>query len=228
MQTPAVQHMAFDQRMDRGKRHTGMTNQIGKRRQAEVNAFSCNALGLAVQWLVLAIFVKGDHGDQAGPGPSTWDRMEGCWWLADLLAGSAGELLADRLDHLPLARDHFKRLSDVLTHLHDPVGTSTGTVGRRLNHDTFARQVVGKGFAPWLARRKGAHGAGFVLCCNLFSRQRIFGGGGFQFLKLQFQLIDQSRTAFGRDAVFVAAQWSAPTEWSKLIVSAWLASGLLA
>jgi hypothetical protein len=116
------------------------------------------------------------------------------------------ELLADGLDHLPLTGDHFKRLGDVLAHLHDPVGTTAGATGRRLDHNTFTRQVVWKGFAHRLAPREGADGAGFVLCCGLFSRQRILGGGGFQFLKLQFQLINQPCATLGGDAVFVTPQ----------------------
>src|SRR3954451_20130030 len=46
--------------------------------------------------------------------------MERRRWLGDLLAGPAGELLPHRLDHLPLARDDFQCLGDVLAELGQP------------------------------------------------------------------------------------------------------------
>src|SRR5690606_28549254 len=118
-----------DQLMDRGQRHTGMADQIGESGQAEINTLACNALALAVQRLMLAIFVEGHHGDQAGPGPATRDDMEWRWRLANLLAGPAGELLAHRLDHLPLAGNDLQRLGDILAHLHDAVRAAAGTAG---------------------------------------------------------------------------------------------------
>ena len=66
--------------------------------------------------------------------------------------------------------------------------------------------MLGEGFAHGLAPREGAHGAGLVLRCRLFSRQRILGCCCFQLFELQLQLIDQPRTALGGDAVFVAPQ----------------------
>jgi hypothetical protein len=66
----------------RGQRDTGMTNQISQSGQAEVDTFSCNPLGLSVQWLVLSVFIKGDHGDQLRSCPSTRDRMERGGWLS--------------------------------------------------------------------------------------------------------------------------------------------------
>ncbi|PZX20581.1 hypothetical protein LY10_03839, partial [Planktotalea frisia] len=41
--------------------------------------------------------------------------------LADLLASSASELLADRLDHLPLAWDDLQCLRNILAHFNDAV-----------------------------------------------------------------------------------------------------------
>ena len=98
MQARACQHMALDQLMDRGERHTGMADQIGQGRQAEIDTLKRNAPGLAVQRLMLSVFVEGHHRDHLRPGPATRNDVEGIWRLADLLASSAGELLADNSD----------------------------------------------------------------------------------------------------------------------------------
>ena len=94
----------------------------------------------------------------------------------------------------------------ILAHLHDTVRPAARAGRGSLDHHTLARQMFGERFAHRLARREGAHGAGLVLRRCLFSGQRILGCRGFQVFKLQFQLIDQPRTALGGDAVFVAAQ----------------------
>jgi len=60
------------------------------------------ALGLTVQRLVLAELLEHDHRQQARSRPSPCDGMEGRGRLRDLLAIAARELLAHRLDHLPL------------------------------------------------------------------------------------------------------------------------------
>ena len=57
MQARCGQHMLLDQFVDRGQRHAGMADQICQSGQAEIDALSCNALGLPVQRLVLSVFV---------------------------------------------------------------------------------------------------------------------------------------------------------------------------
>ena len=75
--------------------------------------------------------------------------------LADLLAMPAGELLSNRLDHLPLPRNHFEGLCDVLTHLYD-LGRATAAAGCRcLDHNAFAWQMLGKRLAHRLAPLEG-------------------------------------------------------------------------
>ena len=54
MQTATVQHVARNQRMNGGQCYTGMTDQISQCRQAEIDTFSRNPIGLPVQWLVLS------------------------------------------------------------------------------------------------------------------------------------------------------------------------------
>ena len=53
------------------------------------------------------------------------DRMGGRWRLGDRFAGSAGELLADVLDHLPLPRNELQCLGHVLTNLAQSANTTT-------------------------------------------------------------------------------------------------------
>lgn len=126
--------------------------------------------------------------------------MEWGGWLADFLTRTAHELFTNGMHHLPSARDHHECLGDVLTHLYDPVGAAAGTTAWGLNHNTLAWQMLGKGLAHRFAPREGAYGACGVRSHDLLSRKDILRGGSLQFLKLQFQLVDQPSAAFGRDA----------------------------
>ena len=206
MQSLGAEDMGADQRLDRLQGDGAGPDLIGERRKADLDAFLGVALGLPVQRLVLAELLEENHGQQVGTGPSPRRRMERRWRLADLLASPAGELLPHRLDHLPLARDDLQRIGDILTHLYDAVRATARTAGRCLDHHTLARQMFGEGFAHGLAPREGAHSAGLVRRPSLFNRHCILGRRCFQFLKLQFQLIDQTCAALGGDAVPVTAQ----------------------
>src|SRR3954468_18567281 len=59
---------------------------------------------------MLPELLEQDHRKQTGAGPAPGDHMERRRSLADLLAVPAGELLADMLNHLPLARRHLLML----------------------------------------------------------------------------------------------------------------------
>ncbi len=109
-------------------------NLIGQCGKAEVNSFPCITFGLPVQRLVLPELLEQDHRQQVRPRPSARGRVEGCRRLTDLLAIAAGELLPHGLDHLPLARDHLKRLRHVFAHLHDAGRTAAGAGGGRFDH----------------------------------------------------------------------------------------------
>ena len=115
------ENMGLDQGMDRRERRGAGADLVRQGRQAEVHAFPGIALGLPIERLVLTELLEQDHGQQVWPRPTTRGRMERRRRLADLLALPAGELLADGLDHLPLPRDHLRRLGDVFPHLHDAV-----------------------------------------------------------------------------------------------------------
>ena len=90
---------------------------VGQGRDVEVDAFASVGFALPVERLMLAELGVKDHRQQARPGPAARDGMERRRRLGDLLARPAGELLPHRLDHLPLARDDFQRLGDVLAEL---------------------------------------------------------------------------------------------------------------
>jgi hypothetical protein len=78
--------------------------------------------------------------------------MEGCRRLADLLARPAGKLLADVLDHFPLARNDLERLGDVFAELGKPRRAAACAGGRARHEDSLARQMRGE----WLAHRLAA------------------------------------------------------------------------
>ncbi len=90
MQAVTGTHVGLDQGIDRLQRDSCVPDQVRQGRQAQRDAFTGEPLGLPVQGLVLAVFLEDEHGDQAGSSPSTRDRMERGWRLADLFAGAAG------------------------------------------------------------------------------------------------------------------------------------------
>ena len=116
--------------------------------------------------------------------------MEGRRRLRDPLAVPAGELLADGLDHLPLARDDFQRLGDVLAELRDPPGAATGARRRGLDHNPLARQMFGERFTdrPAALERARASTPGR----GLLGGKLVFAGGRLELLELQLHLRKQA------------------------------------
>lgn len=76
-------YVVLDQGMDRLQRNSRVPDQVSQGRQAQFYTFTGEAFGLPVQRLVLPVFLEDKHGDQAGPGPTTRDRMErvGGWLI---------------------------------------------------------------------------------------------------------------------------------------------------
>ena len=128
--------------------------------------------------------------------------MERRRWLGDLLAGSAGELLPHRLDHLPLARDDFQCLGDILAERGQPAAADRARAGSRNNHP-LAWQMSRQGCAHRPLAGEALHGDAdrLVLGCDC-----VLAGLGFQLLALQLQLIEHFATARGRLAVLFAPE----------------------
>jgi len=113
VQTLGTQHVRLDQCVQRLQHGRASADQVGQRRQAQIDAFPRIALALPVQGLMLAELLEQDHRQQVRPGEAARCHVERRWRLGDRLAGPARELLAHGLDHLPLSRNHLERLGDV-------------------------------------------------------------------------------------------------------------------
>jgi len=161
------QHMAFDQRIKRLQRRRAGADLVGQRRHAQIDAFPPIALALPVQRLMLAELLEQDHGQQVWAGKAARGHMKGRSRLRDPLALPARELLAHRLDHLPLARDDLQRLGDVLAQLRQLARTAARAALRRGDDDALARQMIGERFATSPLALEGLHG--------LRPRRRLLG-----------------------------------------------------
>ena len=165
---------------------------VGQGRQAERHAFPGIALGLAIERLMLAELLEQDHRQQAGAGPAAGDHMERRRRLADLLAVPARELLADMLDHLPLARDHFQRLGDRLPQLAQPARRRSK--GKSVGPGTITRsrgRCSGKGLRAGRLRVNAV--TVVVLADRHLGGDLVLGGRTLQLLELQLHLIEKPR-----------------------------------
>ena len=198
------QHMALDQRMKRLQRRRAGADLVGQRRQAQIDALAPVALALAVQRLMLAELLEQDHGQQVGAGEAARRHMEGCRRLRDRLAFPARELLAHRLDHLPLARNHLQRLGDVLAQLRQLARAAARTALGRGDHDALARQMIGERLArrPLALERLD----GLRPRRRLLGRQLILRRRRLQLLELKLHLLQQPRLVLRARAVELAAQ----------------------
>jgi hypothetical protein len=133
----------------------------------------------------------------------TWpfDKLRRRRRLGDLLAGPAGELLTNGLDHFPLPRHHLQGLGDGLAELGE-LAAATRANGRTGNHHALARQMRRKGRADRLLADERAHHRGFGRRNGDF----VLGRARRRFLELQFQLVEQFAAALGGLAVLLALQ----------------------
>lgn len=120
-----------------------LDQQVGQRRQAELDTFARIPVALPVERLVRPELLEHDHGEQARPEQPARGGVERRRGLGHRLARAAGEPLAHGLDHLPLTRDHLQRLRDVLAKLRQPVRPATGAASWSGNDDPLARQMRG-------------------------------------------------------------------------------------
>jgi hypothetical protein len=124
--------------------------------------------------------------------------------LADLLAVPASELLADMLDHLPLARDRFQRLGDGLAQLAQPPAAAAQASGRSRHDDALARQMVGERLACGALAGKGSHRRSFGH--RHLGGDLVLGGRTLQLLEPQLDLVEKPRRAFRARAIDLAPQ----------------------
>ena len=204
MQPLGGQNMGLDQRMQRLQRRRAGADLVGQRREAEIDAFAPIALALPVQRLMLAELLEQDHRQQVRPGEAARRHMERRRRLGDRLAVPARELLAHRLDHLPLARDHLQRLGDVLAKLRQPGPSRSRGSSRRGDHDALARQMVGERLARWPPALERADR--LRLGRRLLGRQFVLGRGCLQVFQLQLHLLEQPRLALRAAAIKLAPQ----------------------
>jgi hypothetical protein len=194
MQPFGRHHMEPDQLGQRRKRRGAGTNPIGQGGDIEFDPLAGEGLALAVQGDVLTELGLDDHRQQVGSRPAARDRVEGRRRLGDRLAGPAGELLPDCLDHLPLPGDHLQGLGDRLAELGE-LAAAAWAGARAGEHPALARQML---------RQRLAHRR--CVCLFRFLLRRGFAGVRLQLLKLQFQLIEQFAAAFGGGAEPVVAE----------------------
>jgi hypothetical protein len=174
VQSFSREDMGFHAPQHRLEHSAASSHMVGQGRQTERHAFLGVALGLAIERLMLAELLEQDHRQQARPHQTAGDHMERRRRLADLLAIPARELLADMLDHFPLARDRFQRLRDGLAQLAQPVAAAA-LASRWSGHDhPFTRQMFGERLACGALARERSYRRG--LRCCLLGRDLIFGG----------------------------------------------------
>ena len=147
MQSFSREDMRFNTPEDRFEHRAAGANLVGQGRQAERQAFLGVAFGLAVERLMLPKLLEQDHREQARTSPAPCDHMEWRRSLADLLAVPASELLADMLDHFPLAWDGFQCLSDGLAQLAQPPATAAKASCRSRDNYPLTRQMFGERLA---------------------------------------------------------------------------------
>ena len=164
---------------------------VGQRRHVEIDALAGEALALPVQRQVIAELAVEDHRQQPGTGPAAGDRVERRRRLGDGLARPAGELLPHGLDHLPLARDHFERLGDVLAQL-DELAAAARAGARRRDDDPLARQMRRQRGAYRLLAFEALDRDRGSLRGGGFGGQFVLGRRRFQLLELELQLIEMA------------------------------------
>ena len=164
-----------------------------------LDPFARIVLALAVERLMVGILLDEDHRQQARPGKTSGDHVEGCRRLGDLLAGTATELLAHVLGHEPLPRNHVEGLGDVFADLGELAAATARTRGRCRVNDASARQMIGK-----IATRRFVPREALNLDVRRFGLGRILAQPRGEFLELQFQLVEQSSAALRARAELLA------------------------
>jgi hypothetical protein len=132
------------------------------------------------------------HGEQARPEEAARRNMERRWRLGDSLTRTTRKALAHRLNHLPLARDHFQRLGDVLAQLGKIIATAARAGLGCSDHHALARQMFGQ-FAARAPTGEGFDGRGLGGGCG--GKRLGLIDIGFEIFERQLHLVDQPRRA---------------------------------
>jgi len=202
MDARAAHHVGPDQLDQRLQRCGTGADPVGQGRHVEIDPLAREALALPIERQMLAKLAVEHHRQQAGAGAASRDRMEGRRRLGDPLAGPAGELLPNRLDHLPLARHHLQRLGDVLAQLGELAAAGrTGTGCWK--HDALARQMRWQVRPHRIAALEALHHGRFRR--GYLGGDLVLGRGRLELLELQLHLVELP-TALGRLAPALALQ----------------------
>ena len=181
-------HVSLYQRLQRTQRRGASAHLVGERRQAQLDALAGVALALPVQRLMLAELLEQDHRLKARASEAARRDMERRGRLRDRLALSAGEALADRLDHFPLARNDLERLRDILAELRKLRRTAAGAALRRCNHDPLARQMLRERLSRRPLAFEGFDGG---RGCGAFRRKFVLARIRLRVLQLHLQLVEE-------------------------------------
>src|SRR5271170_5250474 len=124
-------------------------------------------------------------------------------WLRNRLALSAGEALADRLYHLPLARNDLERLRDILAELRKLRRTAAGAALRRCDHDPLAWQMLRERLSRRPLALEGFDGGRGR---DAFRRKFVLARIRLRVLQLHLQLVEEPFLAFRAHAIERATQ----------------------
>ena len=181
----ASPNMRLDQENHGGQRRRHRTHPIGERRDIDRHTLTTEPLALTVERKVKAELPEHDLGEETGPGATAVDRVKGCGFLRDRLAGPAREALAHMLDDPPACRDTLERLGDVLAELTERRSAAARTVLRSRMHDAVTREMLRQRAASGLVSREGRDGDRLVGLSH-----GGFSGRLLQILETEFELFD--------------------------------------
>ena len=195
--------MSLQQQEQGFHRHADRADLIRERREAQGDAFGLEPITLAIERLVQTVLLEGQVCQEVRPEHPARRHVEGCRWLADLLALTARDLFPDRLDHLVASGNSLERFGDRRGQMAQIVRAAARAEFWRRDNDLLARHVGREVAAGGTLAGERCNRAGLV-GCNL-AKQFGLAGIGLEFLEGEFELTQQTPAALGTRAVFVAA-----------------------
>jgi hypothetical protein len=113
MEPITAKNMGFKEKEQGPCHDTDGTDLVRQCRETDRNAFGFKPVALRIERLVQTIFLEGEVGEKVRPEHAARRHMEWRRGLADFLATTTGDLLADRADNLVARRHLLKRFGDV-------------------------------------------------------------------------------------------------------------------